>query len=435
MADVVKIGTNVNDGTGDDLRTAFQKVNTKFAELDARGGESNTGTNLGGDSATPLTSSGAGIFKQKSGTELQFRRIKSADPSSLSITVVGDSIVLSNTQVDTPAIRGVQVGSDTISATTGNYTFGFVGGQNITASVSGRNIVIDGAFNLSDDTSPSLSASMQMDSANIIGPGNITAITKLQVIGDSANKSEIGHLIVNDSFRVESTSTFVDDVSVTADLSVSGTITGDVTGDLTGNVIGGAGGNFDLGGFDLTGEGRIQIKVPGSGALIGPEPINFQTTSGNRTVAFRSVGVPTDESNPFIEIISHAGQAFQAGYGTGLTFSIGTGTFDSEITIGNIVGSWMNAQASAIEIFADPPGTTARAPQAQFWSNNEIYLGAGDPKIKISDATIESYGSSNSNLTLNADGTGYVDFYGAYQFPRSMDKRAKFLKLEHQARF
>ena len=41
MVDVVKIGTNVNDGTGDDLRT-FQKVNAKFTELDAKGGETNT---------------------------------------------------------------------------------------------------------------------------------------------------------------------------------------------------------------------------------------------------------------------------------------------------------------------------------------------------------------------------------------------------------
>ena len=36
MVDVVKIGTNVNDGTGDDLRTAFQKVNAKFTELDEK---------------------------------------------------------------------------------------------------------------------------------------------------------------------------------------------------------------------------------------------------------------------------------------------------------------------------------------------------------------------------------------------------------------
>ena len=429
MADVVKIGTNVNDGTGDDLRTAFQKVNTKFAELDARGGESNTGTNLGGDSATPLTSSGAAVFKQKSGTELQFRRIKSADPSSLSVTVVGDSIVLNNTQVDTPAIRGVQVGPTTISASTGNYTFGFVGGQNITASVSGRDIVIDGAFNLADDTTPELAGTLQMNSANIIGPGNITAITKLEVVGDSANKSEIGHLIINDSFRVESTSTFVDDVTVTADVTVGGTITGDVTGDLTGNVIGGAGSNFNLGGYDFTGEGRIQLKVPGSGDLIGPEPFNFQTTSGNRTVAFRAVGVPTSESNPFIEVISHAGEAYQQGYGTGLTFSIGSGTFDSEITIGNIVGTWMNSTTTAMEIYADPPGGYSKSPQAQFYSNNEIVFLAGDGQIKLSEGKIEAIGSSNNSLTLDANGTGYIDFYGSYQFPRSIGQAGEVLKV------
>ena len=71
MADVVKIGNNVNDGTGDDLRTAFEKVNAKFVEVDARGGESNTGVNLGTEAAD-----GQAVFASKSGFNLQFKRIK-----------------------------------------------------------------------------------------------------------------------------------------------------------------------------------------------------------------------------------------------------------------------------------------------------------------------------------------------------------------------
>ena len=37
MADIqtINIGNLVNDGTGDDLRTAFEKVNSNFTNLDA----------------------------------------------------------------------------------------------------------------------------------------------------------------------------------------------------------------------------------------------------------------------------------------------------------------------------------------------------------------------------------------------------------------
>ena len=38
----INIGQNVNDGTGDDLRTAFDKVNDNFTYLDGLGGETNT---------------------------------------------------------------------------------------------------------------------------------------------------------------------------------------------------------------------------------------------------------------------------------------------------------------------------------------------------------------------------------------------------------
>ena len=43
----INIGTIANDGTGDDLREAFVKVNNNFTELDTRDPEKTTGANLG----------------------------------------------------------------------------------------------------------------------------------------------------------------------------------------------------------------------------------------------------------------------------------------------------------------------------------------------------------------------------------------------------
>jgi hypothetical protein len=64
----INIGTIANDGTGDDLREAFIKVNNNFAELNARDPESTTVTNRLTDTSTVK-----GLFYQKQGVDLQFK--------------------------------------------------------------------------------------------------------------------------------------------------------------------------------------------------------------------------------------------------------------------------------------------------------------------------------------------------------------------------
>lgn len=61
----INIGNVVNDGLGDDLRTAFQKVNSNFSSLNSELAITaiNTGT------------TGVGIFKQKDGATLQFKSL------------------------------------------------------------------------------------------------------------------------------------------------------------------------------------------------------------------------------------------------------------------------------------------------------------------------------------------------------------------------
>ena len=53
----INIGTLANDGTGDDLREAFIKVNQNFDDLDLRAPESTTVVNTG--------AVGEGIFSKK----------------------------------------------------------------------------------------------------------------------------------------------------------------------------------------------------------------------------------------------------------------------------------------------------------------------------------------------------------------------------------
>lgn len=122
--ELIDLGNIANDGTGDDLRTAFEKVNANFVELDANIDASTTGANVG---------TGAGVFKQKSGNELQFRSIDSG--ANLSVSVVGDKIV-----VDTD-FEGKDITVGSLTTTGGLYVATVINAGTITASAYTGNVI------------------------------------------------------------------------------------------------------------------------------------------------------------------------------------------------------------------------------------------------------------------------------------------------------
>lgn len=82
----INLGNYANDGTGDDLRTAFEKVNANFTELSGTVNIVN-GTNTG---------IGAGVFAQKNGANLEFKTITSVD-NSITITSNATTVNLKST--------------------------------------------------------------------------------------------------------------------------------------------------------------------------------------------------------------------------------------------------------------------------------------------------------------------------------------------------
>lgn len=77
---LVKIGGYANDGTGDDLRTAFNKVNSLFSELYITGAVDD-GKNVGTATNQELDSDEVGLFKEKVGNKLQFKSLTSSNGS------------------------------------------------------------------------------------------------------------------------------------------------------------------------------------------------------------------------------------------------------------------------------------------------------------------------------------------------------------------
>ena len=95
----INIGTIANDGTGDDLREAFIKVNNNFAELNARDPENTSVINRLPDSSTVK-----GVFYQKVGAELQLKSLESG--SNITLTTNNDKITIAASGIISLGIVG-----------------------------------------------------------------------------------------------------------------------------------------------------------------------------------------------------------------------------------------------------------------------------------------------------------------------------------------
>jgi hypothetical protein len=153
---VINIGNLVNDGLGDDLRTAFDKVNQNFAALDNQ--LSVEGVNVG--------ASGTGIYKQKTNYQLEFKKI--AGSSNVSITESGDVITVDSPLQNTFRYINANGNGQTIGANSGSDTVFFQGSDNITVTASGNTITFQ-----AETMDGQLSKDLDLNSYNIIGTGNI----------------------------------------------------------------------------------------------------------------------------------------------------------------------------------------------------------------------------------------------------------------------
>jgi hypothetical protein len=185
----INVGNIANDGTGDDLRQAFVKVNNNFTELDARVVPQNNAANLG---------TGVGVFYTKEATTLNFRSLIAGD--NMSLTADGTSITITNNGNIT-----VRTDGSTLSLSGAGRQFGINGGQNIDTSLSGSNVTV--AINATDlifqDKNPSLGAALDANEFNIndVGTLNATAVNATSVVGaltgtvNGVNVSELDRIV------------------------------------------------------------------------------------------------------------------------------------------------------------------------------------------------------------------------------------------------
>jgi hypothetical protein len=170
----INIGNAVNDGLGDDLRTAFQKVNANFTELNSS--LTVTASNAG--------STGEGVFKQKVGANLEFKRLSAG--TKILLDGRADDIIINNTQPD--AFVRIDTESGVVNASN-NINLTIQGGNDVSVTAENNVISINTVLDLNsiltnidfgDLSSTTLfPTQVALDAANvdfgtIVNPGRIT---------------------------------------------------------------------------------------------------------------------------------------------------------------------------------------------------------------------------------------------------------------------
>ncbi len=153
----INLGNVVNDGLGDDLRTAFNKVNNNFNYLSQE--LTVTGLNIG--------TSGVGIFKQKVNESLELKKLAAGD----STVVIVDDTANNTVKITAPlqnTFTSVITPQGSVAASSATGSFSLVEGPNITITKSGSNITI-GAELLSTE----LLGDLDLNQNSIFGPGSI----------------------------------------------------------------------------------------------------------------------------------------------------------------------------------------------------------------------------------------------------------------------
>jgi len=215
----INVGSNANDGTGDDLRTAFIAVNANFTELYA---------------ASPVTSQ-----ITISGNQIQ----TSSTNANLKLTASGTGVVeLEGVQIRDNHIEATRTNDDLVlgASGTGNIVAGAIriSGSTISSDDS-TGIKINDELRVSTIASDDSSAVLINDSLNVNGSLSVDTIDT-----NTINSNDSTAVLVNDSltvngdisvgavdckriFSADSSAIQIEDaVNITGTLTVAGGITG-----------------------------------------------------------------------------------------------------------------------------------------------------------------------------------------------------------------
>lgn len=193
----INIGNIVNDGLGDDLRTAFSKVNANFSDLDAQ--LRITGLNVG-------TGEGQ-VFKAKvtnvttNADELNLRTIKAGD--NITVTNNTDDITISTPLQN--VFGSIITSNGNVVASQPNDTLNFQGSNNVTITRSGNTVIFE-----ADLFDTQLNNDLDLNTHSIVGVGNIDITGNIDATNYNGNVWGVDPRVVHEAVFDIDGGSFVD---------------------------------------------------------------------------------------------------------------------------------------------------------------------------------------------------------------------------------
>ena len=214
--ELVNIGRIANDGTGDDLREAFVKINRSLEDLDLRIDDRTEGVNLG---------TGEEVFKGRNGYDLEFRTLEGG--TNTTVRTSGNNIIVdvNDSIVQLPVISD----SGSIILEKGD-SIRINGGVDISTVINPSNnqVTINNTkvTNINEDPNPTLGDTLDGDqnnitNVNVINANTITGLfqgtfegdingVNSQSLNDFFNNFELGTFNTNITNFYDYIKTFVD---------------------------------------------------------------------------------------------------------------------------------------------------------------------------------------------------------------------------------
>jgi len=418
----INIGSSANDGTGDPLRTAFDKINDNFTELYGASAEANdiledSSPQLGGDLdlnghriTTARSNENININPAGTGTiELIANTNVTGDLAITGNTTVSGRIFLGDGATDVTQVTGVfEADNLTIDGTTitSKVTNGDVTIQgNGTGVVAIPNLKVDGNISVTDNEIQTTVSNSDLK-LSASGTGGVLA-SALRIHGTTLSADDSSTITLAEGVNITGALTLTGGLA--SALSVANGGTGATS--LTSNaVLTGTGSSAITAESNLTFDGST-LTLTGSAALDGVtvKDNTVSTNASNSNLQLSGNGTGK------VEIMDGITGSFDITQ-TGSTTITGQADIDYVRIKDNKITT--NTSNSVLEISANGSGTVdvqnAMTTLGQTVTGNVAITGRADVDNLRIDANSITAQNSNGGITLNPNGTGTVTINGTF---------------------
>ena len=432
----INIGSSANDGTGDPLRTAFDKINDNFVELYGADGDSNT-------LANNLDVNGHNIISSRSNEDIRILPAGTGGVVASAVRIAGTTISSDDSSqitiaenIQTTGTLNVAGAATITGATTLSTSLALASGATVTGILDEDNMATDSATQLATQQSikayvDSQVTAQDLDLAGDSGTGAVDLDSQsLTIAGGTGLTSVAGSQTV--TLNIDATvatltgSQTLTNKTLTNPTINAATMTGAVAIDgvtIDDNTIKANASNADL---ELDGSGTGVVKVLANATVAGTLNTADIATTGNTTISgalttgsfavgdlnIIADGTITSDTNGDIAIDPAGTGAIVL---TGPITHTGTQTTTGQLNVDNLRldGNTVSATSGGITL-------SPAAGQNVAVGGTNVKLTATEANFTLMEATTVradalQNDTSDGDISISTQGTGVVDLNTATQ--------------------